>query len=122
MADDISIHSAVAGNNFSDRVFEIERTFNGNILNFTNKIFEIEKQYQSVLFDFKNYTSRIEFPSHTPININSANQTPRTYLMRAKKVSDNSYIYWRASSVDTTGTYSGLSQNSLYDICVASYN
>jgi hypothetical protein len=122
MADDISIHSAVAGNNFSDRVFEIETTFNGNILNFTNKIFEIEEQYQSVLFDFKNYTSRIEFPSHTPINISSANETPRTYLMRAKKVSDSSYVYWRTSAIDYYAVESGFQFNLLSELCVVAYD
>lgn len=120
MADEINIHNVVVGSVFSNKFFEIERTFDDNIFNFNNKIFSVEKALHPNQFNFENYISRIEFTSYSHISI--ANISDKQYLMRARKVSDNSFVYWRSTNVDSTGQYSGFSTNELKDICIISYN
>ena len=42
--------------------------------------------------------------------------------MRARKTSDDTFIYWSYGEVDRTGANSGYQSNELYDICVLAVN
>lgn len=119
MADtEISTHSFDVNTN--NRTYEIELNTSSTPFNFNNRIYQNELSFHNFLFDLSNRSYIREFGTYSPITI--SNSAPKTYLMRARKNSDDTFIYWRSNWVDFTGANSGQSQGSFYDVCVVAYN
>jgi len=119
MADtEISTHSFSL--NQENRTYEVIVSTSSFPVNFNNTTYQNEKGFHKFLFDFSNRNYLREFGTYSPITI--SNNPNKTYLMRAKKNSDSTFIYWRSNWVDSTGANSGESQGSFYDICVVAYN
>ena len=110
-------------NNNRNYIIESLQDNSVNKINFFNKVYSLEED--KFLLDnkqFSNYKYRIESRSFTTIQISQPTTSSLQYLMRARKVSDSSFIYWRSTNVDSTGQNSGFSINELKDICIIAYN
>ena len=119
MADtEISTHSFNVDVN--NRTYETVLNVSSIPFNFNNRNYQNELGFHKFLFDLSNRTYVREFGTYSPITI--SNTVPKTYLMRARKNSDSTFIYWRSSWVDVTGANSGQAQGSFYDVCVVAYN
>lgn len=106
----------------------------------TDKLFSNEANSKQVLFNISTHQFINEITTNknnfivnnklfiNEININKTaqfvteNTITRAYIMRARKVSDNSFVYWSYGEVDRTGVNSGYQSNELHDICVLAVN
>ncbi len=125
-------------NNISNNTYElsveIQNTiFQSNAFNYSNEISVIklnapidfetfirEEQTSKNIFNVNYATSANQFAVFNPITFQSV--STKKYAMRARKVSDDSFIYWRTSTVDSNGNESGFNSNEIYDICILGYN
>lgn len=112
---------------FSDnKVFIIEALNNVSMskLNFSNKSYLLEKLKDNLDdTEFKNFNYILESRLFTGIQVAVpiAANTPK-YNMRARKASDNTFVYWRSTILDTSASQSGYPSGFLYDICFINYN
>lgn len=109
----------------SNRNFIIESLNNISVarINFSNKTYSLEED--KFLLDnkeFTNYSYRLESKFFASMQFSAPAVNNLRYNMRARKISDNSFIYWRTVAVDSSGAESGFNSNEIYDICVLGYN
>lgn len=109
----------------ADRKFIFESLCDNSVaqLDFSNKTYSLEEdKFALENKEFANYSYRLESKFFATIQFTTPVTSSLRYNMRARKVSDNAFIYWRSVSVDNNGTGSGLESNQIYDICVLGYN
>ena len=125
---EISVYS-ISNLNVKTVSFSIEALKDNSLpydkLNYTNKAFEVQAlrhgglDRQSKFYAFSNEVGLFQgLKIKTAADIAAA----KTYLLRARKTSDNSFIYWRSENADVTGVDSGYSRNEFYDVCIITYN
>lgn len=107
---------------FSNNNYQFEVPTQNNIFNFTNSIYSLEVTYKQNNFNIQNSPIVLEYRSFNSFTFGSTTAVQKNYSMRARKVSDNSFIYWRTIAIDSNGAQSGFNSNEIYDICVLGYN
>lgn len=108
-----------------NRNFIIESLNDNSVaqLDFSNKTYSLEEdKFALENKEFANYSYRLESKFFATIQFTVPATSSLRYNMRARKVSDNTFIYWRSVAVDNSGSGSGLQSNQVYDICVLGYN
>ena len=127
MADtEISIFSFTNAT-VQDRNFIIE-TYKSNDLissqvNYSDKIYDLQaKRFDSQIKEVENYEFNLQTVRFAGISVLTSNSSARTYLMRARKNSDNSIIYWRTSTIDYSAVESGYQLNAIKELCVVAYD
>jgi len=103
--------------NFSNEVSTINILKDANYLNFTNEANTIKTIFTINYINNSTTEQRI----FSPISFYNESSIKK-YSMRARKVIDNSFVYWRSTNIDSVGQYSGFSINELKDICIIAYN
>jgi len=109
----------------SDRNFIIESLRDNSVaqLDFSNKTYSLEEdKFVLENKEFANYNYRLESKFFAAMQFTAPAVNNLRYNMRARKVSDNTFIYWRTVAVDSTGAESGFNSNEIYDICILGYN
>lgn len=92
-------------------------------MDFLNKTYSLEEdKFALENKEFANYSYRLESKFFATIQFTAPVTSSLRYNMRARKVSDNAFIYWRSVAIDSNGAGSGLESNQIYDICVLGYN
>lgn len=109
----------------NNRNFIIESLNDNSVatINFSNKTYSLEED--KFLLDskeFANHNYRLESKFFATMQFSAPAANNLRYNMRARKVSDNTFIYWRTTAVDSSGAESGFNVNEIYDICVLGYN
>lgn len=109
----------------ADRKFIFESLRDNSVaqLDFSNKTYSLEEdKFALDNKEFANYSYRLESKFFATIQFTVPATSSLRYNMRARKVSDNTFVYWRSVAVDNSGSGSGLQSNQVYDICVLGYN
>ena len=90
--------------------------FYENSIGLTSNKFDIKQ------INFNNEISLLKSVEYQSQDTGSNQQKTTTYLMRARKNSDNSFVYWRATTIDYAATGSGFQLNAIKELCVVSYD
>ena len=120
MADtEISVYNGLNTYNV-ERLFIIEslRDDSESNINFKNNTYSLEED--KFLLDnkqFTNFNFSMESKYFSTIRLTAPAESVTYYNMRAKRVSNNSFIYWSSTTLDTLGEDSGFNFEEIYDIC-----
>lgn len=109
----------------NNRNFIIESLNDNSVarINFFNKTYSLEEdKFVLENKEFTNYNYTLESKFFATMQFSAPAVNNLRYNMRARKVSDNTFIYWRTTAVDSSGAESGFNVNEIYDICVLGYN